>query len=81
MSSTINKRKDDFFEWLKSQDIEFSNDELEKNWDLLQNRILAEAASSIWGKEFRFMQLLEIDDQAQEALKHFDKARELYSNK
>ena len=76
-----NKKKNIFIKWLENQDLEFSIDELEENWDYLQNQILAEVARSIWGKEFRFMQLLKEDIQAQVALKHFNKARELFSEK
>ena len=57
--------------------MEFETDELEEHWDYIQNRILSNVASSIWGKEFLFKKLLEVDEQAQEALKHFDEAREL----
>ena len=71
------KRKDDFFGWLENQEIDFVEHELEENWDYIQNRILSNLASSIWGKEFLYKKLLEVDDQAQEALKHFDEARKL----
>ena len=74
------KRKDEFFNWLEKHEIEFSKDELEEDWEFLENRILAEVASSIWGKEYRYKQLLMLDTQAQEALKHFIEARELFSN-
>ena len=71
------KRKNDFFGWLENQEIEFVEDELEEYWNYIQNRILSNVASSIWGKEFLYKKLLEADDQAQEALKHFDEAQEL----
>ena len=71
------KGKKDFFSWLEAQKVEFETDELEKHWDYIQNRILSNVASSIWGKEFLFKKLLEVDEQAQEALKHFDEARKL----
>ena len=71
------KGKKDFFSWLETQKVEFETDELEKHWDYIQNRILSNVASSIWGKEFLFKKLLEVDEQVQEALKHFDEAREL----
>ena len=71
------KRKNNFFSWLKTQEVEFEVEELEENWDYIQNRILSEAASSIWGKEYLFKKLLEEDKQAQEALQHFEEAREL----
>ena len=57
--------------------MEFVAEELDEHWNYIQNRILSNIASSIWGKEFFYKKLLEVDDQAQEALKHFDKAQEL----
>ena len=62
---------------MEKQEIEFVEYELEESWDYIQNRILSNVASSIWGKEFLYKKLLEADKQAQEALKHFDKAWEL----
>ena len=73
-------RKEKFISWLQDQGIEFEIEELEENWDYIQNRILSEVASSIWGKEFLFIKMLEEDKQAQEALKHFEEARELISS-
>jgi len=68
----------EFFLWLKQQNIEFSEDELKEDWDYIENRILAEIASSIWGKEYLYKHRLTQDVQAQEALNHFNKARELF---
>ena len=73
-------KKDDCFSWLETQEVEFEAEELEENWDYIQNRILSEAASSIWGKEYLFMKMLEADKQVQDALKHFEEARELISS-
>ena len=72
------KKKKDFIKWLKNQDIDFLEEELDSDWDYLENRILADIASSIWGKEYMFKQLLIQDNQAQEAMQHFDEARELF---
>ena len=63
---------------MKNQDIDFLEEELDSDWDYLENRILADIASSIWGKEYMFKQLLIQDNQAQEAMQHFDEARELF---
>ena len=71
------KGKKKFFNWLETQKVEFEIEELEENWDYIQNRILSNVASNIWGKKFLYKQLLESDTQAIEALKHFDEAREL----
>ena len=72
-----NKRQDKFFLWLKNQEIDFEVEELEENWVYIENRILANVASSIWGKEYLYKKLLDTDKQAQEALLHFDDAKEL----
>ncbi len=74
-----NKKKIKFFRWLEKQEIEFKKEELEEHWVDIQNRILSNVASSIWGKEYMFKQLLKTDKQAQEALDNFTKARELIS--
>ena len=65
---------------MEKHEIEFSKDEIEKDWDYLENRILAQAASSIWGKKYLFKHRLEQDVQAQEALNHFIEARELFTH-
>ncbi|MDP6134438.1 MAG: S41 family peptidase, partial [Candidatus Marinimicrobia bacterium] len=72
-----NKQREKFFLWLKNQEIDFEAEELEENWAYIENRILANVASSIWGKEFLYKKLLDTDKQAQKALLHFDEAKEL----
>ena len=74
------KKINEFVHWLEKQEIEFSEDEIEEDWDYLENRILAQAASSIWGKEYLYKHKLTQDVQAQEALKHFNEARELFNH-
>jgi len=74
------KMINEFVLWLGKQEIEFSEDEIEEDWDYLENRILAQAASSIWGKEYLYKHKLTQDVQAQEALKHFNEARELFNH-
>ena len=71
------KLMENFFHWLENQEIEFESEELEENWGYIQNRILANLASSIWGKEYLYKKLLDTDKQAQDALLHFHEAREL----
>ena len=71
------KLMENFFHWLENQEIEFESEELEENWGYIQNRILANVASSIWGKEYLYKKLLDTDKQAQDALLHFHEAREL----
>jgi len=72
-----NKQRDNFFRWLIKQKTDFEAEELKANWAYIENRILANVASSIWGKEYLYKKLLETDKQAQEALLHFDEAKEL----
>ena len=74
------KKKSEFIKWLKNKEVEFSKDELDEEWNYLENRILADMASSIWGKEYMFKQLLMEDNQAQEAMKHFNEARALFKD-
>ena len=74
------KKKKQFFDWLEEKNIEFEKEELEEDWTYLENRILSEAASSIWGKKYLFMKLMDEDSQAQDALNHFHEARELISS-
>jgi len=69
-----------FFDWLENKGIDFDKEELEEHWDYIQNTILSNAASSIWGKEYLFKQALKTDKQAQDALNHFQEARELISS-
>ncbi len=71
------EKKTEFFSWLEEQEILFSESEIEDDWYYLENRILAEIASSIWGKEYLFKHRLIQDIQAQKALNHFTEAREL----
>ena len=76
-SDLTGTRMENFFHWLKTQEIEFESEELEENWGYIQNRILGNVASSIWGKEYLYKKLLDTDKQAQDALLHFHEAREL----
>jgi len=72
-----NKGRKKFFNWLEDQKITFETEELEENWEYIQNRILSNVASSIWGKVYLYKKLLDTDKQAQEALLHFDEAKKL----
>ena len=72
-----NKGRKKFFNWLEGQEITFEAEKLEENWEYIQNRILSNVASSIWGKVYLYKKLLDTDKQAQEALLHFDEAKEL----
>ena len=73
-----NKKKN-FFNWLSDENIEFSIEELDENWNYIENKIMAEIANKIWGKEFFYKQSLLKDVPIQDALTHFNQAIELYN--
>ena len=66
-----------FINWLKEQEIEFVDEEILQDWDFIENRILSDVASALWGKEYIYHKSLEIDIQFQEAMKHFEEANNL----
>ena len=66
-----------FLKWLNNQEIEFEPSELKENWAYIENRILSNLASSIWGKQYLYKKLLDTDEQVQEAILHFDEASKL----
>jgi carboxyl-terminal processing protease len=71
------KNKKKFFNYLDKKEIEFEKEEVEKYWYEIENRILANIASRIWGKEFQYKQILKKDNLALDALEHFQEARDL----
>ena len=65
----------DFFTYLNSDSIKFQKDSIMSNDSkFLKNRIKSELAGSIWGKNENTNIRLLIDNQVNEALKHFDEA-------
>ena len=72
----------DFFQWLDReiqtddvQKLDYSEDSLLLNWDLINNRIQSEIAANLWGKDYRYYIRLHIDKQFQAALDNFELAR------
>ena len=81
-SYNLNKKdRDNFIKWLKEKEIEVEEEELEKDWEFLSNRIKAEIAGAIWGKRNLYRMLINSDLQVLEAMKHFPEAKELISQK
>ncbi|NOZ08519.1 MAG: PDZ domain-containing protein [FCB group bacterium] len=70
-----------FFNWLKTKEVEFTEEELIQDWDFLSNRITAEIAGANWGKKYLYKTIIGSDLQVQEALKHFKEAEDLISEK
>ena len=59
---------------LKGLDDEFSDDDLNQDWNFLENRIKAQIANSIWGKSEMYQVNLSIDKVAMDALQQFPTA-------
>jgi len=74
------KYRKKFFSWLDDREIEYSEDEIIEDWYFVENRILSQVSSIIWGKEFLFRKLLDTDPQFQEAILHFKEAKDLISS-
>jgi len=73
-----------FLTWLDKKiledeniEIEYDKDSLLINWDIIQNQINSEVASSLWGKDYRYYMKLTIDKPFQAALENFNLAKEL----
>ena len=73
-----------FFSWVDSslkenQDVplEYNMDSVLVNWDIINNKINAELASGLWGKDYGYYIKLELDMFFQSALENFDLAKEL----
>ena len=68
-----------FIAWSSSIDstLNIDSTNLNKDWEYVQNRILADVASIIWGKDYYYYVLLNQDVQFQEAINHFEKAKEI----
>ncbi|MFQ6611317.1 MAG: S41 family peptidase [Fidelibacterota bacterium] len=69
-----------FEHWLDEKEIEYVADDLEKDWRIIKTRISAEIAGAVWGKNYLYKNLLDIDIQVNEAIKHFDEAKNLIAN-
>tara|TARA_B100000131_G_scaffold306354_1_gene333334 strand:+ start:12 stop:1571 length:1560 start_codon:yes stop_codon:yes gene_type:complete len=72
-----NKTKKEFYSWLNQNKFEYQKKEIEEYWSEIENRILANVASSIWGKEYLFRELLKSDTQVQDAINNFIYAKNL----
>ena len=68
-----------FISWANVQDstINIQNDDLNNNWVYLENRILADIAGSIWGKDYYYNILLDEDKQFLSSLGHLNDAKKL----
>tara|TARA_Y100001970_G_scaffold282813_1_gene396488 strand:- start:44013 stop:45587 length:1575 start_codon:yes stop_codon:yes gene_type:complete len=72
----------EFLNWLKNKVneaddnmIEYTEDSLLIDWNLINNRIQAEIAANLWGKDYRYYIRLKTDKQFQTALENFHLAK------
>ena len=75
--------KTNFDKWMKSldQDLQYNINNLNDDWVYFENRIMAEVASVIWGKDYYYKALIESDQQVIRAIAQFDAASELLIKK
>ncbi|MAJ45135.1 MAG: peptidase [Candidatus Marinimicrobia bacterium] len=66
-----------FFNWLKEAEFKFKVENLEKDIDIIENRLLAELVGSIWGKEYAYHKRLQVDKQVLIALDNIEKAKQI----
>jgi len=68
-----------FIQWINEQDstINILTNDLNKDWNYLENRILADIASANWGKDYYYNILLNEDKQFLTSLKHLEDAKAL----
>jgi len=62
---------------IEEKDVDFNEEDFNKDLDYVQNVLKAEIASSLWGKDEYYAILLQQDNQAQEAINYFPQAQEL----
>ena len=75
--SIKNDHLNKFINLLKEKNISYTEEELNSDWNYIENRIKAEIASSIWGKQFLFKTYIKEDVQVQSAFDYFEDASKL----
>ena len=60
---------------LKDLDEEFEDQDLDNDWDYIENRIKAQIANAIWDKSAMYKVNLHMDKVAAEGLKQFEAAQ------
>ena len=70
---------DSFINWINNQDqsLQISVSDLSEDWIYLENRILADIANSIWGKNYYYNILLNEDNQFLTSLEYINEAKAL----
>jgi hypothetical protein len=66
---------------LDEKEYEYVREDIEKDWHVVETRLLAEVSGMIWGKTFLYKKMLDIDKHVSEALNHIDEAKALLSSR
>lgn len=65
--------------FIRGRDIEFDEEQFDKDLDYIKTLVKAEMASSLWGKDEEYAIRLQMDNQLKSALQHFPEAKDLAS--
>ena len=68
---------DDFLNWLEDKEYQYNKDNIEKEWDFIKTRILAEHANLRGGRNEYYKKIISRDTTVIEAIKHFEEAKAL----
>jgi len=68
---------DDFISWLNQNEYDYNTDSIAKEWKFVQERILAEVANQLYGRNEYYKTLISNDPAVIEAIKHFEEAKAL----
>ena len=70
---------EDFIIWVNNEDelLNIQNKDIQEDWIYLENRIFADIANALWGKDYYYQMLLKEDNQFLTSLKHLNDAKAL----
>ena len=70
---------ENFIQWINEEDdsLDIQNLDIEEDWIYLENRILADIANALWGKDYYYQTLLKEDNQFLISLEHMNDAKAL----
>ena len=69
-----------FTNWLKITGYDVDEENLKKDWEYIENRIVAEIVNKIFNRNLYYKTIILDDNIITEALKHFEDARILLLN-
>jgi hypothetical protein len=70
---------EDFIIWVNREDelLNIQNKDIQEDWIYLENRIFADIANALWGKDYYYQMLLKEDNQFLTSLEHLNDAKAL----